>query len=310
MKHCQIFLALLFLLLSACSLAVSVAERLGLPADAKLLIIHADDIGMSHSVNLASFSALEAGTVNSGSMMVPCAWFDEAAVAFKKSPALDLGLHLTLTSEWAHYRWDSLSGAGPGYSLHNKQGYQYPDVPYVVQNAQPSDIRAEIEAQVEAAYAHGIAPTHLDSHMGTLFATPEFFSAYVETGRKYRLPVLIPREALLAQSPQLAQILKPDEIVVDRIYMADPTIALDEFDAYYTGLIENLQPGVTEIIIHLGFDDVELQAITVNHPDYGAAWRQADWNFFTRPQTKALLIANNVHLVTWRALGNILYPNE
>jgi predicted glycoside hydrolase/deacetylase ChbG (UPF0249 family) len=301
---------LILLFLTAPGLAETVAERLGLPADAKLLIIHADDIGMSHSVNLASFNAFEAGIVNSGSMMVPCAWFDEAAFTFKADPTLDLGLHLTLTSEWAHYKWSSLSGAGPRFSLHNPQGYQYPDVPFVVQNASTADVKAEIEAQVEAAYAHGIRPTHLDSHMGTLFASPEFFNAYVETGRKHRLPLLIPREALLAQSPELAQSLQPDEMLVDRIFMADPSIALDQFDEYYTDVIENLEPGVTEIIIHLGFDDIELQAITVDHPDYGAAWRQTDWNFFTRPQTKALLDANNVHLVTWRALGKILYKDE
>lgn len=305
----RLFIAAICLILGSAH-AATVAERLGLPSDAKLLIVHADDIGMSHSVNVASFEGLTKGSVNSGSLMVPCAWFDEAAARFREQPELDLGLHLTLTSEWKHYRWGSLSGHGPGYSLNNATGYQYSSVSDVVRHASPSDVKAELIAQVETALAHGIQPTHLDSHMGTLFATPEFFQAYVEVGRAYRLPILIPKARMMNEAPQLADMLKPGEALVDHLYMADPRIPIRDFDTFYAGLIENLQPGVTEIIIHLGFDDTELNAITVDHPDYGSAWRQADTDFFTRPSTTALLEKHEVHLVTWRELGAVLYPPE
>ncbi len=288
----------------------SVAEQLGFAADARLLIIHADDIGMSHSVNAATLPAMRAGRINSGSMMVPCAWFAEAADYYRRHPGLDLGIHLTLTSEWKHYRWQSLSGNGPGYSLHNNQGYQYADVPQVVQHAEPEDVRRELHAQVDAALAHGITPTHLDSHMGTLFATPELFRVYVETGRRYQLPVLLPRTLLQAQAPELLAALRPNEVLVDHLIMADANLQADNWDEFYSSALQNLQPGVTQIIIHAGLDNTELQAITIDHPDFGAAWRQRDLQYFGGPRVADLLQAHNVHLVTWRQLGALLYPRQ
>jgi hypothetical protein len=81
------------------------AERLGYPSDAKLLIVHADDLGVAHSVNDASIRAFASGLVNSGSIMIPCSWVPEIASYARANPQADLGLHLTLTSEWKNYRW-------------------------------------------------------------------------------------------------------------------------------------------------------------------------------------------------------------
>lgn len=290
--------------------AATIAQRLGYASDAKLVIVHADDIGMSHSVNQATFAAMATGSVNSGSMMVPCSWFAEAAAYYRAQPDLDLGLHLTLTSEWQDYKWRALSGESAAYSLHDAAGFMFPDVGPVAASARPEDVARELRAQVDAALAQGIRPTHLDSHMGTLFATPQFFQAYVQTGRRYRLPILVPREALQAQAPQLASLVDPHELLVDRIIMADPSVAAGEWQAYYTAVIENLQPGVTEIIVHAGYDNHELQAIARNHPDYGAAWRQRDTDFFADPKSRALLAAHDAIQVTWRELGQLVYPTD
>ncbi len=146
------------------------AERLGYPADARLLIIHADDTGMCHSANLASIDALKKGIVTSGSIMVPCPWFMEIADYAREHPEIDLGLHLTHTSEWKSYRWRplALSSLVPG--LIDAEGYMHSHVGSVVRSSNAKEIEAEIRAQIEFALQNGVKPTHLDSHMGTLYA--------------------------------------------------------------------------------------------------------------------------------------------
>lgn len=291
---------------SACAAELTLAERLGYGSQAKLLIVHADDIGVSHSVNGATFAALQTGLVNSGSIMVPCPWFPEAAEYFRANPQLDLGLHLTLTSEWRHLRWSGVLTDAAATGLHDADGYLYRDVPGVIANASAAAVARELRAQVDRALAFGIQPTHLDSHMGTVFASPEFFAAYLEVGRDYKLPVLVPRERIQREAPQLASLLTPEDLTIDWLFMADESVPMAQWDSYYSGVLQNLQPGVTEIIIHLAYDDAEMQAVTIDHPDYGAAWRQADFDFFTSERFASLLRQHDVELVTWREIGRLL----
>src|SRR5215212_1079120 len=103
-----------------------VAARLGYPADAKLLIVHADDVGVAHSVNAATFKAFESGLVTSGSIMIPCAWLPEVAAYARTHADADLGLHLTLTSEWATYRWGGVLSRERAPTLYAPDGYFYP----------------------------------------------------------------------------------------------------------------------------------------------------------------------------------------
>ena len=147
----------------------SLAERLGYAADAKLLIIHADDLGMAHSVNRGTLHAMRHGVVNSGSIMVPTPWLSEIAAAAREDPALDLGLHLTLTSEWKHYRWGPVLPVTEVPTLVDSAGYLWATAEDAAAHMDPSEAEAEIRAQVERAVQFGITPTHLDSHMGTLF---------------------------------------------------------------------------------------------------------------------------------------------
>src|SRR6266480_2402145 len=146
----------------------TLAERLGFPRDAKLLIVHADDVGMTHSVNVATIKALETGAVNSASIMVPCPWFPEIVDYAKSHPAFDIGLHLTLTSERVYYRWGPVASKHKVPSLVDENGYFHHDwTPSTKIN--PKEVELELRAQIDRAYAMGVRPTHLDSHQYRLY---------------------------------------------------------------------------------------------------------------------------------------------
>ncbi len=168
----------------------TIAERLGYPRDAKLLIIHADDLAVAHSEDAASFDALDQNAVTSASIMIPCPWLTEVAAYAKAHPDADLGLHLTLTSEWSTYRWGPVASKNTVPSLLDPSGYLWPDAPEGVHSLKADDAEREIRAQVERAIAMGIHPTHLDSHMGVLFSRPDLFAVYVKVAREYKLPFL------------------------------------------------------------------------------------------------------------------------
>src|SRR5436190_14521078 len=141
----------------------SIQERLGYPKDAKLVIIHADDLGVSHSENAASITALEKGSVSSASIMVPCPWFPEIAAYAQSHPLADLGLHITLTSEWKYYRWGPVTAKEKVPGLVNKNGFLYSDIDSVYQTASAAEVEQEIRNQVIRAKKFGVDPTHLDA---------------------------------------------------------------------------------------------------------------------------------------------------
>ena len=279
----------------------TVAERLGLPPDAKLLILHADDLGVAHSVNAASLDALDTGAISSASIMIPTPWVTEVAAYARQHPNADLGLHLTLTSEWLTYRWGSVESKDKVPSLLDSTGTFPNEVAPVAAKARPAEIERELRAQVERALSLGIRPTHLDSHMGALFTTPEIIATYVKVAHDYRLPFL----ALKSGSFPPPMPLAPNDIALDAVIIAGPEVPRDQWKAFYLNAIANLKPGLTEIIVHLGHDDAELQAVTVDHEPYGSAWRQRDYDVVTSPEFKKALQDHKVTLVTWRQLQKL-----
>lgn len=280
----------------------TIAERLGHPADSKLLIIHADDLGFAHSVDAASFDALDRGAVSSASIMVPTPWIAEVAAYARAHPNADLGLHLTLTSEWETYRWGSVESADNVPSLLDSAGTFPREVSPVAAGAKPLEVERELRAQIERAIALGIRPTHVDSHMGALFSTPELFATYVKVARSYRLPFLALRgdRRVAPQSP-----LSETDILLDTVLIAGPEVPRDQWKEFYLKAIADVKPGLTELIVHLGRDDSELQAVTVNHEPYGSAWRQRDYDVVTSPEFRKALKDNRVILVTWRELQKL-----
>lgn len=294
----------LFLLPSAFAQSKNIAERLGYPRDSKLLIIHADDLAVAHSEDVASLDALDRGAITSASIMIPCPWLNEMADYAKAHPDADLGLHLTLTSEWKTYRWGPVESKDKVPSLLDPSGYLWADTPPAVGALKADEAEREIRAQIERANALGIHPTHLDSHMGALFSRPDLFAVYVKVAREYKLPFL----AFIAPNtpPALSSLVSSKDVIIDSVLIANPSLQPSDWKNFYANAIKNLKPGVTELIVHLGHDDAELQAVTVDHADYGAAWRQRDYDVVTSPEFKKLIEDNHVILLKWKDLKKLL----
>ena len=281
----------------------TVAERLGYPADSKLLIIHADDLAVAHSVNSASFDALDKNAVTSASIMVPCPWLTEVAEYAKSHPGADLGLHLTLTSEWKTYRWGPVAPSDKVPSLLGPDGTFWSDTSSVGQHAKPDEAEREIRAQIERAMAVGIHPTHLDTHMGSVLSRPEIFAVYVKLAHEFHLPFLAVR---FSGAEPFLKMLSDKDVVLDSLVMAAPTVPRDQWKEFYLNAIKELKPGLTEMIVHLGHDDAELQAISVDHPDYGSAWRQRDYSVVTSSEFKKALQDEHIILVKWKDLQKLV----
>jgi hypothetical protein len=282
----------------------TLAQRLGYPAGAKLLIIHADDLAVAHSQDMASFEALNRGAVSSASVMVPCPWLTEVADYAKAHPDADLGLHLTLTSEWKTYRWGPTAPRDQVASLLDPHGYLFSDAGEAVRHIKPEEAEREILAQVETALKMGIRPTHLDSHMTVLFTKPALAAVLIKVAHEYHLPFLTLKFPGIP--PDMYAAVKATDVILDHVFMAAPPIQPDDWLSYYTHILQTLPPGVSELIVHLAYDDPEMQAITIDHPDYDSAWRQRDFNVVTSPEFRKALEENHITLVTWRDLGRLL----
>jgi chitin disaccharide deacetylase len=291
----------LLALVPAPATAQTLAEKLGYPKDAKLLIVHADDVAETHSVNAATFKALENGYVNSASIMVPCPWFPEAADYAKLHPDADFGLHLTLTSERVYYRWGPVAPKDKVPSLVDSKGYfhhdwdQHPRI-------DPQHVEIELRAQIDRAIAMGVHPTHLDSHQYRLIENgKEIFEVFLRLGHEYKLPIFVARD-WFADHPYLQSSLGPRDIVLDHTVTISPDVTPEKWAGFYRDALKNLQPGVTEFVIHVAFDDEELRAATRERPTWGSAWRQRDYDFFSSAEFRALLEQQHIKLITWREL--------
>jgi predicted glycoside hydrolase/deacetylase ChbG (UPF0249 family) len=288
--------------------AQNTAQKLGYPADTKLLIIHADDMGLSHSTNMAVIKAFESNAVTSGSVMVPCPWFPEIANYIKAHPDLDVGIHFTLNSEWKFYKWRGVSPSDQIPSLIDKDGYFFSAVEPLVFRAKPEEVEKELRAQIDKAIAMGIHPTHLDNHMGSMYVTPALFRVALKVAKEYKLPVFLPMNVAKQSAPALIKEIPPDIIVVDNFMMLPGDAVHGDWVKMYHDFVTSLVPGLNEIVVHLSYDNDEMKAISAGHDDYGAAWRQKDLNLVLSDDFKKLLAENHVQLVTWQQIQKIMYP--
>ena len=279
-----------------------VLKRLGYSKRAKLLIIHADDLGLSSSENEASIKAMKHGSVNSGSVIVPCLKFQEIVNFSKSNPQADIGIHLTLTSEWFSYKWRPILPTNEVPSLVDSEGYFFDNHINLLSQFNAKDIEKELRAQINLVIESGIVPTHLDTHMFTAFSNPKIQSIYISLGKEYKLPVLLNKDKSILSF----NLYK--ELLVNRVYIAkldDYTKGLDDF---YRNLILSLKPGLNSILVHTAFNNKEMQLITQKEPNYGASWRQADFDFFTGEDCKQIIKNKNIQLITWREIKNKIFP--
>lgn len=299
------------------------AELLGYPKGARVVIMHIDDLGMSYDSNLGSIEAMTKGVANSCSVMMPCPWVPGFVRFLKENPKIDAGLHLTLTSEWRDYRWGPLSGKSVTPGLVDKEGAMWRGVGDVVKHASAEEVELEIKAQVERAKNMGFEPTHLDSHMGTLFATPAYVERYVKTGIEYQIPVMFPggHNTLIAQGIKATgTTMEMTRAVGKKLWDAglpvlddlhndsyswkpSPEIAADDkkLQKYKTDLyidaLKQVKPGITMVIMHCTNTTEVFEHISDSGPT-----RRGDYLAMMDPRLKKYIQDSGIILTTWREM--------
>lgn len=274
----------------------------------RYLIVHSDDAGMSHSVNQATIAAMEMGLVTSCSIMTPCPWFSEFADWARRHPELDFGIHLTLNSEFEKYRWGPVAGRDRVPSLVDADGWLHRRKEDVQRLARPAEVEIELRAQIDRALRAGIRLSHLDTHMGTVVSTAEMLEIYVRLGLEYRLPVMIMRNIDPELAPGYPDLARKNQLYIESL-RAEGLPAIDWLYQFYEGsdhsvrkkryldTFRSLRPGVSQMIIHCGTDDAELQAITGSH-----FLRGDDARIFSDPAVKTEIEGLGIELLSWTQL--------
>jgi predicted glycoside hydrolase/deacetylase ChbG (UPF0249 family) len=289
-----------------------VLKKLGFSDDDRVLIIHTDDIGMCQASVTAYADLDRAGVISSGAVMVPCPWFPAAAAYAREHPETDLGVHLTLTSEWDTYRWGPISTRDPASGLLDEEGYLHRESAGVQEAGDPTAVQRELEAQVERALAAGMAPTHIDTHMGAV-AHIKFIPAYIQTALKYRLPMMMFRldragweevglegEAAEMAVGMVAELEGMGMPLLDHLIQMEldaPEGRTEQVVAAFAGL----KPGITHFIIHPSKDTAELRAITPDWPS-----RVADYETFMQEALRDTIREMGIQVIGYRAIQGLM----
>ncbi len=288
-----------------------ILRKLGLPNDARVVVLHADDIGMCQASVTAWDALLDAGIMSSAATMVPCAWYRGALRICQEranDPRVDMGVHLTLTSEWHEYRWGPISSRSRDTGLLDEEGYFHHRAEGVHSRASTDGVAEELRAQLTRALNDGIDVTHIDTHMLTLFH-PRLLPAYVALALEFRLPLNLLRtpQAMygaantgpleLGESRALVAAAEAHGIpVFDHLTVLPLNKAEDRLE---TGkrLLAEAPVGLTNFLFHPSAATPELQAITRD-------WRSraADMELFMSDAWRDAVAASGVHVINFRTL--------
>jgi predicted glycoside hydrolase/deacetylase ChbG (UPF0249 family) len=281
--------------------SVPLQERLGYPANARVLIIHADDFGMMHSIDRAISQSLENGWVTSASVMVPTPWFPEVVAWARKHPKADLGIHLVLNSEWTGMRWGPITSTDKVSSLLDPDGYFFND-PSLFTHVKMTEVDTELHTQIDKAQEQVLHISHLDSHMIALIGTRHLFDIYERLGREYDLPIPLVKNGSYRMPEGVVP--EPNALALDNVITMDPGVSKRDWFQWYKKNLTALKPGIYELIVHLAYNDDEMRGATFNHPDWGAAWRQQDLDMVRSRQFQQFLRDQKFILVNWKQLSD------
>lgn len=296
-------------MLSACAVATGAAqapleERLGFPHGSRCLILHFDDLGIAGPEDRSAWAARDSGLVVSASVIVPGPKLQEVAAYARAHPQFDLGIHLALTSEWPGFRWGPIAPPESVPTLIDGDGLLrrgWEDSTTI----RWQDVERELRAQIAAARAAGIRPTHLDVHEYVLFSRgPVLFEILRRVAQSEGIPFLSAAEWVAGRSTDRRFPRGP--LVLARVVAIAPDVPPAGWAAYYEGQIRALPPGVSELILHPAADSVRMKALTGERVNWGAAWRARDWAFVASPRFRRLLADEHIHLVTWRQIDSAL----
>jgi len=274
-------------LYSCVLLAILPTSGVGQGAPSVSLIIRADDVGMSHSVNMGMQRLVDTGLPLSVSVMFACPWYQEAVEILKRHPAVSVGIHLTLNSEWKHYRWGPVVGREAAPTLVDADGYFFQSAEALYKNhPDVREIEKELRAQIERALRSGLKIDYVDAHMGTATRYPEF----------REIAERLAREFALGMSEYFGETIDAPQ------YWAAPRQKADSLVA----MIDRLQPGVNVVVTHVGIDDAELGALedmnTDNPLPEMSKNRQGELDALTSPRFTRALRARSIQLITYRDL--------
>jgi predicted glycoside hydrolase/deacetylase ChbG (UPF0249 family) len=288
----------------AASASVPLEVRLGYPAGSRLLVLHFDDLGVAGPENRSAWAARDSGLLLSASVIVPGPKFQEVAAYARAHPDFDLGVHLALTSEWPGYRWGPIAPRGEVPTLLDADSLlrrAWTDTTVV----RWQEVERELRAQVAAARAAGIRPSHLDVHEYVLFTRgPVLFEILRRVAQQAGVPFLSAREWVAGRAAMRRLPAGPVELA--RVVAIAPDVPPAEWEAFYTAQVRALPPGVSELILHPAADSTAMKALTRERVNWGAAWRARDWAFVANPRFRRLLREEHVHLVTWRQIDSVL----
>jgi len=268
--------------------------RLGYPADARLLIINTDDLGMCHAVNAAIMQTLTQGLASSCTVMVPCPWGLHALQQLHDAPQLPFGVHLTAISEQPTYRWGPVTCRQEVPSLVDEAGYFYSErrIEEFLAQVNLAELEREYRAQIDIVVATGLQPTHLDSHCGVHTRRADIFAMTVRLAREYGLALRVSGQPFIHQIQQQGYPTNDHELMDS--YDLDP----QNKATLYAQLLRALPVGLSEWAIHPGYGNAELQAI---EPD---SWqvRQTDFDFFMSHEARAVLQQEGIILLGYKEL--------
>ncbi len=285
------------------------AEKLGFPKGKKILLLHSDDAGMCEEANLSVMAYSLKNHVQSAAVTMPCPNAEEMVAWAKKHPQADIGVHLTLTSEWKSYRWPPLAPAADVPGLIDPEGKLWPEVIDVVRHASPEEVEQEIRAQIDRMLELGYQPTHIDTHMGTLYGSAEFLTVFLKVAQEYQIPA----NAIDLSNPKVAAYYKQAGYPISEETIAQlaayPLPKLDNFTSVPKGssyeekkanffqLVNALDPGLTEIIFHPSIETDHLKSIT-------GSWQQRVWEakMFSDPEVIRFFKDHGIVLTTWREI--------